>query len=74
MGAVLGDVLGFAAAVAISPLPIIAIILLLATPRGRLNGPLFTVGWILGLSALGAVMLAIASPQMPPPTINRPPG
>ncbi|MFH8735088.1 MULTISPECIES: GAP family protein [unclassified Streptomyces] len=56
MGAVLGDVLGFAAAVAISPLPIIAIILILATPRGRLNGPLFTVGWILGLSALGAVM------------------
>ena len=62
MGAVLGDVLGFAAAVAVSPLPIIAIILILATPRGRLNGVLFTVGWILGLSALGAVMLAIASP------------
>lgn len=74
MGAVLGDVLGFAAAVAISPLPIIAIILILATPRGRLNGVLFTVGWILGLSALGAVMLAIASPQVPLPTITRPPG
>ncbi|MCX4786289.1 hypothetical protein OG369_08890 [Streptomyces sp. NBC_01221] len=43
MGAVLGDVLGFAAAVAVSPLPIIAIILILATPRGRLNGILFTV-------------------------------
>lgn len=42
MGKVLGDVLGFAAAVAISPLPIIAIILILATPRGRLNGLLFT--------------------------------
>jgi threonine/homoserine/homoserine lactone efflux protein len=62
MGKVLGDVLGLAAGVAISPLPIIAIILILATPRGRLNGQLFTVGWILGLSALGAVMLAIASP------------
>jgi 4-amino-4-deoxy-L-arabinose transferase-like glycosyltransferase len=62
MGKVLGDVLGLAAGVAISPLPIIAIILILATPRGRLNGPLFTTGWILGLSALGAVMLAIASP------------
>ncbi|MFD9005357.1 GAP family protein [Streptomyces sp. NPDC059582] len=62
MGAVLGDVLGLAAAVAISPLPIIAIILILATPRGRLNGILFTVGWILGLAILGAVMLAIASP------------
>ncbi|KUN83618.1 hypothetical protein AQJ66_18590 [Streptomyces bungoensis] len=62
MGAVLGDVLGFAAAVAVSPLPIIAVILILATPRGPLNGVLFTLGWILGLSALGAVMLAIASP------------
>ncbi|MFJ7146917.1 GAP family protein [Streptomyces sp. NPDC100445] len=62
MGKVLGDVLGLAAAVAISPLPIIALILILATPRGRLNGTLFTVGWVLGLSALGAVMLAIASP------------
>jgi threonine/homoserine/homoserine lactone efflux protein len=62
MGHVLGDVLGFAAAVAVSPLPIIAIILILATPRGRLNGVLFTVGWILGLAVLGAVMLAIASP------------
>ncbi|MER6370387.1 GAP family protein [Streptomyces mirabilis] len=62
MGKVVGDVLGLAAGVAISPLPIIAIILILATPRGRLNGPLFTIGWILGLSALGAVMLAIASP------------
>ncbi|OIK28403.1 GAP family protein [Streptomyces malaysiense] len=62
MGAVLGDVLGLAAAVAVSPLPIIAVILILATPRGRLNGVLFTLGWILGLAVLGAVMLAIASP------------
>ncbi|MFE6737098.1 GAP family protein [Streptomyces tubercidicus] len=62
MGAALGDVLGFAAAVAVSPLPIIAIVLILATPRGRLNGVLFTVGWILGLAVLGAAMLAIASP------------
>ncbi|KUN05292.1 hypothetical protein AQI95_17660 [Streptomyces yokosukanensis] len=62
MGKVLGDVLGLAAGVAISPLPIIAVILILATPRGRLNGVLFTVGWLLGLSALGAVMLAVASP------------
>ncbi|MFK0292873.1 GAP family protein [Streptomyces sp. NPDC090442] len=62
MGKVLGDLLGLAAGVAVSPLPIIAVILILATPRGRLNGLLFTGGWILGLSALGAVMLAIASP------------
>ncbi|MEU5849463.1 GAP family protein [Saccharopolyspora shandongensis] len=62
MGKVLGDVLGLAAGVAVSPLPIVAIILVLATPRGRLNGPLFAIGWIVGLSALGAVMLAIGGP------------
>lgn len=63
MGQVLGDVLGLAAAVAVSPLPIIAMILVLATPRGRLNGILFTVGWILGLSVLGAAVLAIVGPR-----------
>ncbi|WP_406327687.1 GAP family protein [Streptomyces sp. NBC_00203] len=63
MGQVLGDVLGFAAAVAISPLPIIAMILVLATPRGRLNGLLFAAGWVLGLSALGGVVLAIVGPD-----------
>ncbi|MHA5049221.1 GAP family protein [Streptomyces sp. SD15] len=62
MGQVLGDVLGFAAAVAVSPLPIIAMILVLATPRGRLNGLLFAAGWVLGLFALGGVVLAIAGP------------
>jgi Sap-like sulfolipid-1-addressing protein len=35
MGAAIGDVLGLAAGVAVSPLPIVAMILLLATPRGR---------------------------------------
>ncbi|MFI0464290.1 GAP family protein [Saccharopolyspora sp. 5N102] len=62
MDKALGDVLGLAAGVAVSPLPIVAIILVLATPRGRLNGPLFATGWIVGLSALGAVMLAIGGP------------
>ncbi|GAA4932120.1 threonine/homoserine/homoserine lactone efflux protein [Nonomuraea thailandensis] len=59
MGKALGDILGLAAGVAVSPLPIVAIILVLATPQGRLNGPLFTLGWVAGLSALGGVMLAI---------------
>jgi hypothetical protein len=41
MGAAIGDVLGLAAGVAGSPLPIVAMILILATPRGRANGTLF---------------------------------
>ncbi|MEW2306022.1 GAP family protein [Streptomyces sp. NPDC006655] len=59
MGHAVGDVLGLAAGVAVSPLPIVAIILILATPRGRLNGSLFALGWLLGLAGLGAVMLAV---------------
>ncbi|MET8248232.1 GAP family protein [Streptomyces sp. NPDC005202] len=59
MGHAVGDVLGLAAGVAVSPLPIVAIILILATPQGRLNGLLFALGWVLGLAALGALMLAI---------------
>jgi hypothetical protein len=30
--------------VAISPLPLVAVILMLATPRGRANGVAFTAG------------------------------
>jgi len=59
MGHAVGDVLGHAAGVAVSPPAIIAIILILATPRGPLNGALFTFGWVLGLAVLGAIMLAI---------------
>lgn len=62
MGKALGDVLGLAAGVAISPLPIVAIIIVLATPRGRLNGVLFAVGWVVGLAAVGGVVLAFTGP------------
>jgi hypothetical protein len=62
VGAAIGDVLGLAAGVAVSPLPIVAMILLLATPRGRANGSLFGVGWLAGLAVLGAVVLALAGP------------
>ena len=62
MGAAIGDILGLAAGVAVSPLPIVAMILVLATPRGRTNGILFGVGWLAGLAVLGAVVLALAGP------------
>jgi threonine/homoserine/homoserine lactone efflux protein len=62
MGAAIGDILGLAAGVAVSPLPIVAMILVLATPRGRANGLLFGLGWVLGLAVLGAVVLALAGP------------
>jgi threonine/homoserine/homoserine lactone efflux protein len=62
MGAAVGDILGLAAGVAVSPLPIVAMILLLATPHGRVTGSLFAVGWLVGLAVLGAIVLALAGP------------
>jgi threonine/homoserine/homoserine lactone efflux protein len=56
-----GQILPLAVAVAISPLPIVAVVLMLVTPRARTNGPAFIVGWLGGLAVLGAVLLAIVS-------------
>jgi len=61
MGKAIGDILPLALGVAISPVPIIAVVLMLGTPQARANGLAFAVGWVVGLSAVGAIMLLIAS-------------
>jgi threonine/homoserine/homoserine lactone efflux protein len=60
MGQAIGDFLPSAIVVAISPLPIIAVVLMLVTPRGRVNGPLFVAGWGLGLAIVGVIVLSVA--------------
>jgi threonine/homoserine/homoserine lactone efflux protein len=57
----IGQVLSFGVGVTISPIPIIAVVLMLATPRGRVNGPAFLAGWVLGLAAAGTITLLVAS-------------
>lgn len=59
----LGPLLPLAAGVAISPMPIMAVILILFTPRARSNGPAFLLGWILGLAIVAAIVLLILNPQ-----------
>lgn len=61
MGQALGEVLPAAAGVALSPVPIIAVTLMLGTPRARSNGPAFAVGWIAGLVAVSLLVLVVAS-------------
>lgn len=61
MGQAIGQVLSFGVGVALSPVPIIAVVLMLATPKGRVNGPSFLAGWILGLVVLGTIVLVAAS-------------
>jgi threonine/homoserine/homoserine lactone efflux protein len=56
----IGELLPAAMAVALSPFPIIAIVLLLATPRARANGAAFTLGWVVGLAALTTIALLVS--------------
>jgi threonine/homoserine/homoserine lactone efflux protein len=61
MADAIGQVLSLAVGVAISPVPIIAVVLMLATPRGRVNGPAFLGGWLLGLTVVGAIVLVASN-------------
>jgi threonine/homoserine/homoserine lactone efflux protein len=54
-------VLPTAVGVAVSPLPIVAVVLMLVTPHGRVNGPAFIVGWWAGLAVVGALVLSLSS-------------
>jgi threonine/homoserine/homoserine lactone efflux protein len=59
----IGDVLPLGVGVALSPAPIIAVVLMLVGRRARTNGPVFVLGWLLGLAAVGLVVLTIAGPS-----------
>jgi hypothetical protein len=61
MGQAIGEILPLAIGVAISPVPIIAIVLMLGTHRARSNGLAFALGWVAGLTIVGGVLLALAS-------------
>src|SRR4051794_4621775 len=56
----IGDLLPSAIGVALSPVPIIAVILMLGTPKARRNGPAFAVGWVTGLIAVSVIVLLVA--------------
>ena len=61
MGEAIGQILPNAVGVALSPVPIIGLILMLLSDRARSNGLAFLLGWILGLSVAGGILLAISS-------------
>ncbi len=60
MTEVIGQLLPLAVGVALSPVPIIAVVLMLGTPAGRVNGPAFLLGWIVGLTVVGTIVLLVA--------------
>ena len=56
---VVGSFLPAAVAVSLSPIPIVAVVLMLGTPRARVNGPAFAVGWIVGMALVMAIVLVV---------------
>ncbi|MGZ8583501.1 MAG: GAP family protein [Actinomycetota bacterium] len=57
---VIGDLLPAAAAVALSPIPIVAVVLVLGSPRARTAGPAFALGWVIGLGAVSVTVTLVA--------------
>jgi hypothetical protein len=55
----LGDLLPAAVGIALSPVPIAAVILMLFSARARTNGPVFVLGWLAGLVIVGAAILLL---------------
>ena len=53
-------VLTFAVGVAISPVPIIAVTLMLFSRRARVNGPAFLLGWVLAVAVVSGVAYTLA--------------
>lgn len=57
----IGEILPLAVAAAISPIPIVGVVLMLVTPRARLHSLTFVAGWLIGLAVVGTIGLTVAS-------------
>jgi threonine/homoserine/homoserine lactone efflux protein len=62
----IGGLLPAAVAVALSPIPIVGVILVLGTPRARVNGPAFALGWVVGLSVVSVLVVLLANRSSDP--------
>jgi amino acid transporter len=60
VGQALGQLLPLAIGVALSPIPIIAVILVLFSARTKSNGAAFLLGWLIGIGAVAAIALVSA--------------
>lgn len=58
---VIGDILPLALGVAISPIPIIAAILMLLSPKARVTSVGFLLGWVIGITAAVTAFTVLSS-------------
>ncbi len=61
MAGTIGQILPLALGIGLIPIPVIAIILMLLTPRSRANGASFLIGWVGGLLLVGSIAIAVAN-------------
>lgn len=59
----IGRLIPMAVGIAISPVPLIAVILMLFSPRPKSNSLAFLLGWALALFVIGGLALLLASTQ-----------
>jgi hypothetical protein len=63
MGTAIGQSLPLAIGIALSPIPIIAVVLMLTSRKAKVNGPAFVLGWLVGLGIVGVIVLSLAGPS-----------
>ena len=70
----IGDLLPSAIAVALSPIPIVAVVVVLGAPRARTAGPAFALGWIAGLLSVSVIVVLLlgsgSDPDSDDPGLN----
>jgi threonine/homoserine/homoserine lactone efflux protein len=59
MGPAIGASLPIAVGVLVSPMPIVAVVLMLVSRRARSNGLAFLVGWMVGIAVVGGVVVLL---------------
>lgn len=57
----LGELLPTAIGIALSPVPVAAVILMLFSSKARVNGTVFLLGWMVGLAVVGGAILVFGS-------------
>ena len=62
MGGAIGESLAPVIGVALSPIPIVAVILMLFSAKAKSNGPAFVGGWIAGILIIEGLVLICADP------------
>ncbi|QKJ18315.1 GAP family protein [Microbacterium hominis] len=70
MGSAIVDTLPFAIGIAISPVPVIAVILMLLSPQARVTSVGFLLGWMVGIVGVTTLSTVLAS-LLPTPSDDR---